>query len=383
MKTFIPGQDGYAAATAGFQTGVRSAPELVVAAEGARDVAEAVRHANAYGLTVDVEATGHGRRTPAEGVLISTRRMTDVAIDPARATARVGAGTTWGAVIAAAAEHGLAPLSGSAPGVGVVGYTLGGGFSLLGRRYGLAADRVRSAEVVTTDGTIERTTDAGAGVVTALEFGLVSVTSLYGGGLYFDTLRLPDILRAWRDWTTDLPDALTTSLALIPYPDLPMVPQPLRGKHIAHVRVAHLGAGGPELAAPLRAKGPLVDTLTTMPFTESGAIAAEPPIPHAYLGDNRVVAHLPDSTLAAILEHAGPGAPVPTVLIIDLLGGAYAHSTAPDFTPQSRYTVRALSVVETTGPDPIRAAHAKLFDPLATTGRLRSFVYGQPFRPGS
>ncbi|MFF4596918.1 FAD-binding oxidoreductase [Amycolatopsis sp. NPDC001319] len=379
MQTFTPGQDGYREEIAGFQTGIESTPKLVVAATTADDVAEAVRHAAARDLPVAVQATGHGLRAPADGVLISTRRMTGVEIDPVDAVARVEAGTTWGKVLEAAAEHGLAPLSGSAPGVGVVGYTLGGGFSLLGRRYGLASGQVRSADVVTADGTLERTTDLGAGVITALEFGLVPVTGLYGGGLYFDTPKPADVLRTWRDWTADQPDTLTTSLALIPYPDLPMVPEPLRGKHIAHVRVAYLGDDGPRLVAPLRALGPLVDTLDTMPFTDSGSIAAEPPHPHAYLGDNRVVAQLPDPTIDVILEHAGPGAPVPTVLIIDLLGGAYTRSTAPDFTPESRYTIRALSVLDESGPDPVRAAHDKLFVPLTATGRLRSFVYGQPF----
>ncbi|WP_326566431.1 FAD-binding oxidoreductase [Amycolatopsis rhabdoformis] len=378
MQTFTPGQDGYREEIAGFQTGIESTPKLVVAATSADDVAEAVRHAAAHDLPVAVQATGHGLRAPAEGVLISTKRLTGVEIDPAVGVARVEAGATWGAVIAAAAEHGLAPLSGSAPGVGVVGYTLGGGFSLLGRRYGLAADHVVSADAVTTDGTLERTTDLDAGVITALEFGLVPVTGLYGGGLYFDTPKLTEVLHAWRDWTADAPDTLTTSLALIPYPDLPMVPEPLRGKHIAHVRVAYLGADGPDLVAPLRALGPLVDTLDRLPFTESGSIAAEPPHPHAYLGDNRVVAQLPDATLDAIVEHVGPGASVPTVLIVDLLGGAYARATAPDFTPDSLYTIRALSVVDEAGPDAVRAAHDKLFVPLTATGRLRSFVYGQP-----
>ncbi|GAA3582455.1 FAD-binding oxidoreductase [Amycolatopsis ultiminotia] len=380
MQTFAPGQDGYREEIAGFQTGVQSTPQLVVAAADADDVAAGVRYAAAHDLPVSVQATGHGLRTPAEGVLISTRRMTGVSIDPERAVARAEAGATWGTVVEAAAEHGLAPLSGSAPGVGVVGYTLGGGFGLLGRHFGQASEHVRSAEVVLPDGTA-----AGgpldAGVVTALEFSLFPVTTLYGGGLYFDTAKIADVLCTWRDWTADLPDTVGTSVALVPYPNLPVVPEPLRGKHIAHVRVASLGsaAQGERLVAPLRALGPLQDTLSTMPFTDSGKIAAEPPHPHAYLGDNRVLPALPDELLTTVLDHAGPGAPVPTVLIIDLLGGAYRHTTAADFTPDSRYTVRALSVVE---PDPatVQAAHAKLFAPLepSSTGRLRSFVYGRP-----
>ena len=378
MQTFTPDQPGYREEIAGFQTGITSTPKLVVAATSADDVAAAVRLAAERDLPVSVQATGHGLRAPAEGVLISTRRMTGVTVDPDRAVARVEAGTTWGSVITAAAEHGLAPLSGSAPGVGVVGYTLGGGFGLLGRHFGLASDRVRSAEIVRPDGT--RTTGSiNDGIVTALEFDLVPVTTLYGGGLYFDTAKIPDVLRTWRDWTADLPDTVGTSVAMLPYPDLPMVPEPLRGKHIAHVRVAYLGTDGDQLVAPLRALGPLQDTLTTMPFTDSGQIAAEPPIPHSYLGDNRVLPTLRDDVLSTVLDHAGPAAPVPTVLIIDLLGGAYQHSSAPDFTGDSRYTVRALSMIE---PDAatVQSAHAKLFDLLdpMSTGRLRSFVYGQP-----
>lgn len=69
------------------------------------------------GLRVGVHATGHGLAGPVEGgVLIVTRAMDSVVVDPVRRTARIGAGATWGQVIEAAAPHGLAPLNGSSPG---------------------------------------------------------------------------------------------------------------------------------------------------------------------------------------------------------------------------------------------------------------------------
>lgn len=368
MLTFTPGQDGYETEIAGFQTGVPSKPQLVVGATSADDVAEAVRYAADRDLPVSVQATGHGLREPATGVLISTRRMTAVSIDPARAVARVEAGATWGAVIEAAATYGLAPLSGSSPGVGVVGYTLGGGFSLMGRRYGLAADHVVAAESVAPDGTRGAGLD---GVVTSLEFGLFPVTTLYGGALSFTATE--NALRTWRDWTADLPDTLTTSLALVPYPDLPMIPEPLRGKHIAQVRVAYPGPAdeGARLVSPLRALGPVMDTLAPLPFTKSGTIAAEPPNPHAYLGDNRTLSSLSEESVDAILTAAES----PVVLILDLLGGAYAPGR--HLAPGSRYAVRALS---TPDPDVPGMGQEKLFEAFAptATGRLASFVYGQP-----
>ncbi|MEU5261919.1 FAD-binding oxidoreductase [Amycolatopsis sp. NPDC021455] len=395
MNILRPGQDGYAEEVAGFQTAVPSSPAAVVAAESAEDVVAAVRYATGHGLSVAVQATGHGLTSGTDGLLISTRRMTGVEIDADAKTARVEAGTRWEAVIEAAGKHGLAPLSGSSPDVGVVGYTLSGGFGLTARRYGRAADHVRALDVVTADGELRRVEPGsdlfwalrggrdGFGVVTAMEFALFPVAELYGGSLTFDTADVPAALRAWRTWSAAAPDTLTTSLAMIQYPDLPMVPEPLRGRHIAQVRIAYLGEDGDELVAPLRAAAPtLADTLRTMPFTESGSIAAEPRQPHGYHGTNATVSQLNDAMLDAILEHAGPGTATPPVLIVDLLGGALARkpeTPGVGWDSSAEYVVRALSMVGDDGVAAVRRAHGKLFDALApwTTGRLLPFVYGE------
>ncbi|MEV5715519.1 FAD-binding oxidoreductase [Amycolatopsis mediterranei] len=395
MHLLRPGQDGYADEVTGFQTAVPTSPAAVVAAESAEDVAAAVRYAAEHRLPVAVQATGHGLTAGTEGVLISTRRMTGVEIDAAARTARVEAGARWEAVIEAAGRHGLAPLSGSSPDVGVVGYTLSGGFGLMARRYGRAADHVRALDVVTADGELRRAEPGsdlfwalrggrdGFGVVTAMEFDLLPVSGLYGGSLTFGSADVPAALRAWRTWSAAAPDTLTTSLAMIRYPDLPVVPEPVRGRHVAQVRIAYLGEGGDDLVAPLRVVAPaLADTLRPMPFTESGSIAAEPRQPHGYHGTNATVSQLNDAMLDAIVEHAGPGAAAPPVLIIDRLGGALARTPETPgvgWDRSAEFVVRALSMVGDDGVAAIRSAHAKLFDALApwATGRLLPFVYGE------
>lgn len=144
-------------APSGFQTGFAIRPDLVVEAARAEDVRAAVADAAARGLPVHVHATGHGQPGAIEGgVLISTRRMDSVEIDPVRRTARIGAGVTWGQVIEASVPYGLAPLNGSSPSVGAVSYTLGGGLPVLAREFGYAADHVQALDVVTADGVLRR-----------------------------------------------------------------------------------------------------------------------------------------------------------------------------------------------------------------------------------
>jgi FAD/FMN-containing dehydrogenase len=131
----LPGDPAYLAEVAAWNTKTSHRPAIVVGAASADDVLAAVRHAIRHRLPIAVQATGHGAGTAVDGgILVTTRRMTGVSVDPRRGVARIAAGAKWAQVIAAAAPYGLAPLSGSTSDVGAVGYTVGGGLGPLGRR---------------------------------------------------------------------------------------------------------------------------------------------------------------------------------------------------------------------------------------------------------
>ncbi|MEU0082749.1 FAD-binding oxidoreductase [Streptomyces sp. NPDC006274] len=393
-----PGDEGYEGELAGFQTGFTRRPDLVVAARDAEDVRAAVAYAAAHGLPVRAQATGHGTPGPvAGGVLVSTRRMDGVAVDAAARTARVAAGARWGQVVAAAAGHGLAPLNGSAPGVGAVSYTLGGGLGILAREFGYAADHVRSLEIVTADAGLRNVTAGsdpelfwalcggghGFGVVTAMEIDLVPVARLYGGSLVFDGDLVDRALEVWLRWTAGLPDQVTSSAALVRFPDLPVVPEPMRGRYTVSVRVAFTGDAeeGGRLVAPLREIGPaLADSLRDMPYAESHTIHSDPDFPHAYYGDSAMLGGLDAGRAREVVRLTGPDAPVMSVVQINHLGGATAKEqrNAVPFR-SARYLLRVLNPLgRDTQAGVVEALHARVFQVLEplTLGRSVNFAFG-------
>ncbi|WP_449351133.1 FAD-binding oxidoreductase [Streptomyces shaanxiensis] len=375
-----------------FQTGFALRPDRVFPVRSQDDVVAAVRHAADARLPVTVLATGHGLPGAVEGgVLISTRHMDRVTIDAGARTARVQAGVRWGDVVAAAAPHGLAPLNGSAPGVGAVSYTLGGGLGILAREFGYAADHVRSLDVVTGDGRPRHVTPDSElywgllggghrlGVVTELEIGLVPVRTLYGGSLAFDGREVDPAaaLRTYEEWTRTVPDRLTSSFAAVPYPDLPALPPHLRGRYVLSVRVAYTGTDGERLLAPLRQIGPvLADTLREMPYADSHTIHSDPDVPHSYYGDSAVLSELDVERAGELLGRTGPDAGAMVVVQINHLGGALARP-APNSVPyrEGRFLVRLLTMGER------RRARA-LLDPAfallapVTLGRSVNFAFG-------
>ncbi|MBM7167940.1 FAD-binding oxidoreductase [Streptomyces sp. G44] len=401
---FRPGDEGYDEEIAGFQTGFPTRPALVVGAETTDDVLAAVAHAAEHALAVGVQATGHGLPGASEGgVLISTRRMDSVTVDAAARTATVGAGARWGQVVAAAAPHGLAPLNGSAPSVGAVSYTLGGGLGILARTFGYAADHVRSLDVVTADGTARHVTadsdpelfwgllggGAALGVVTRLEIGLVPVARLYGGAVTFDgaTTDPATLLRGYEEWTRTLPEELTSSLAAVVCPDLPQLPPHLRGRYLISVRVAFTGpaAEGERLVAPLRALGPAEsDTLREMPYTESPAIHSDPDSPHAYYGDNVMLSGLDADAAGELLALTGPDADAMHVVQLNHLGGALSRP-APNAVPfrEAGWLVRLLTPMQGIDVAGARKLHARAFAHVAgeTLGRSLNFAFGGADRP--
>ena len=156
LQIVYPDSPGWDEARQAWNLAVDQQPEAVVARRSpSTDVVAAVELARARGWRIAPQATGHGAAplgSLAGTLLLKTDRLRGVTVDPAARIARVEAGALWQDVAEAAAPHGLAALAGSSPDVGVVGYTLGGGLSWLGRLHGLAANSVTAAELVTADG---------------------------------------------------------------------------------------------------------------------------------------------------------------------------------------------------------------------------------------
>ncbi|MDG4824563.1 FAD-binding oxidoreductase [Asanoa sp. WMMD1127] len=296
------GDDGFAAAAAGFNLALQPSPDVVVAAGSVADVVEAVRFARAAGLRVSVQSTGHGLEKPIDsGLLLTTARLDHVRVDPETRTVAVGAGVRWTAVVEAAAAYGLAPVTGSSPVVGAVGYLLGGGVGPLARSHGFSSDYAIGFTVVTGTGEVveadeHRNPDLfwalrggkfGLGVVTEMRLRLVELTSVYGGSFFVDSPDIERMLRAWVDWTDGADDRVTTSVQAAAYPPLLEVPEPMRGRRLLSVRFAFPGdpVEGERLVAPLRAAAPVyLDMLGELPATQLGRIHNDPtdPIP-AYL----------------------------------------------------------------------------------------------------
>ncbi|RDI49692.1 FAD-binding oxidoreductase [Nocardia mexicana] len=393
---FRPGDTGYDTETTGFQTADTHRPALVVGAAHAEDVRAAVEYAARQGLPLAVQATGHGRSVAAEGgVLINTRRMTEVSVDPEARTARVAAGVQAEGLIEAAVAHGLAPLNGSSLSVGVVGYHLGGGLGILARTFGYAADHVRAIELVTASGRLRRLTPGdplfGAvlgsggnfGVVTALEIDLVPVTTVYGGQLTFDTPLVEPALEAWRQWTGALPEEMTSAITIMTMPDIPVIPEPLRGRYIATINIAYTGSAdeGERLVAPLRAIGPrLNDDLRAMRYSETHGIYRDPDFPHAYAATNVLLAELTADTARAFLDTTGPDSPVPVVAGFRHLGGALRRpgpaGAAVDHR-EAEYIARFITMPEGDG-TAVRDRHDLIGKALSpwTIGHSLNFLYG-------
>ncbi|BEL05832.1 FAD-binding oxidoreductase [Actinoplanes sichuanensis] len=403
----IPGDERYAAEVATWNLSLSHQPVVAVGATCVSDVQAAIRFASAHALPVAVVATGHGAFVSADGaVLINVRRMDAVTVDAAARTATVGAAVEMQSLIHAAAEEGLAPLAGSSPNVGVVGFVLGGGLSpMLGRLHGYAADHVVSAEVVTPDGEL-RTIDAvtepdlfwairggkgNFGVVTALTINLFPVTEIYGGGLFFTGEHAAAVLDAYRHLVAGAPDELTASIAFLRLPPLPFVPEPLRGRFTVHVRIAYAGSTqeGERLVAPLRAAAPaLIDAVGPMPFTTVAAIHADPVDPMPAYETSAELADFPAEAAAALLAAAGPDVTLPVLMVeIRQLGGALAREPRVPSAVEHRnagFNLFVATVAEPGMKDAVRmplqtVTHA--LGPWTTGHKLINFLTGYDVTP--
>lgn len=320
-----PGANGWDAARQAWNLSADQHPAAVVFPTGTADVQAVARFAAEHGLRIAPQGTGHGAGRIAhlrDAILLRTTRMNGVTVDPRARTARAEAGATWSEVLAAALPHGLTALHGSSGGVGVVGYTLGGGLGWLGRRFGLAAGQVTAVELVDAEGRLHRcdATDdpevlwaargggGSLGIITAIEFRLVPVSRAFAGTVVWSADAAPQVLRAWRDWCETAPTDVTSILRWLQLPPIPEVPEPLRGRKVLMLGAVHLGdeAQAARDLAPLRRLGaPLLDTFAEVPAEALATLHGDPLHPSPGVGDHRLLTALPDAALDALEAAAG------------------------------------------------------------------------------
>jgi len=323
----VPIDAGFAAELAPFNLAVVHTPDLVVGALDERDVVEAVRHAREQRMPIAVQGAGHGAYHPIRhGLAITTKRIDHVRIDPVTQIATIGAGAHWGPVVAAAAEHGLAPITGSSPTVGVVGFLLGGGLGPLARSHGFGSDYLVGARVVTGIGELVDVDERHEllwllrggkyvpGVITEVRVRLVPLANLYAGALVFADVEAA--LRGWLAWTHTADPRVTTSVALGKNPDIPEVPPELRGAFTLTLRFAFPGdaAEGERLAAPLRALAPIVvDRLAGMPASAVATIHNDPTKPVEVWTSAHMATRADDELASIVLAQFGEAAHSPFI----------------------------------------------------------------------
>jgi FAD/FMN-containing dehydrogenase len=288
-----PSNPEYEAARVLFNTRIRTRPVVICRCADTDDVVAAVRFAREADLPIAIRGGGHhacGFSLVDEGVVIDVGSMKRVSFDPGTATAVVEPGCGWRDLDRityvdfttdgeAGLPHGYAAPGGECPTVSNAGYSLGGGYGLISRRYGLACDHIVEAEVVNADGRVLRAAEdenpdllwalrgaggGGFGVVSKLKYRLDAVPkTVFGGVIAWPIEQAEAVLRAYRDLYVDSDDdrvALFMALTTDPYPEGPMV-------LVVYGLYVGPPAEAPERLAPLRSLGqPLFDAFGTTSY---------------------------------------------------------------------------------------------------------------------
>ncbi len=229
---FLPGKPGFKGAAHVYNPRFDNIlPKAVARPIDSVDVQNAIKFLVAHNTPVRARSGGHsyaGYSTLSNGVVLDLRRLNQVKVNKRAGTATIGAGAQLIDIYAGLANQGATMPAGSCPSVGMSGVTLGGGFGLAGRRFGLTADNLLGVKIVTADGrlrTVNKNTDADLlwalkgggggnfGVVTEFTF---KVYPLPASAVYFNVTfpwsSASEAIAAWQAWAPHTTDKITSIL---------------------------------------------------------------------------------------------------------------------------------------------------------------------------
>lgn len=170
-----------------------------------------------------VKGGGHASNpgfSSTTGVLIAMKRFSAVDYNASAQTATIGAGLIWDDVYAALAPHNVNVIGGRVTGVGVAGFTLGGGYSWKTNQYGLTVDSVTAYELVKPNGNVVTVTEASDaelffglkggfnnfGIVTRFTMKVYPQTQVWGGLITITAPFIDDVSAATANFAANVQD---------------------------------------------------------------------------------------------------------------------------------------------------------------------------------
>jgi FAD/FMN-containing dehydrogenase len=308
-------------------------PSVIVRPTGIAGVIQAVRFAREQGLAASVRGGGHsvaGKSVVDGAMMIDLSLMREVQVNPGRQTALAQGGATWGEFDRENEKFGLATTGGVISSTGVCGLTLGGGIGWLMGKHGLSCDNVVSADLVNADGnhlSVSATQNedlfwairgggGNFGIVTALEFRLHDLASIHGGIVLYPRPVAFDLLRQYRDLTTNAPDEITAYAALLTG----------HGNPMAAVALCHSGSN-PDRAAACKQfylpTAPAADMVGEKKYTELQTMLdfTAPAGTHYYF-KCPFLRELTDDAIRVILDHTEQMPSEQTQVVLEHMHGA-------------------------------------------------------------
>lgn len=344
--------DGYDEARAVWNGRFDGSPDAIVRCKGKADVIAAVNVAREQDLSLSVKSGGHdyaGYGVRDDGLMIDLSQMNSVRVEPRASRARVGPGATWAALDHEAQQFGLATTGATVSSVGVAGYTLGGGTGHLARTYGLAADNLVAAEVVTADGDVVYASETenpemfwalrggggNFGIVTAFEFELHEVgPEVLAGQIVHPFKNAGEVLRFYRSFMEDAPAEVNCYAFIIPIPPLPAFPEETHGETAVDLVAMYSGdiEAGREALRPLREYGdPILDGVRPQQYTAiQHAFDDGAPEGQRWYSKAQYLDELPDAAIDTLVDHTDPLRGPLTMVYLEPMGGAIAEVDPSD-----------------------------------------------------
>jgi FAD/FMN-containing dehydrogenase len=356
-QVLLAGDPGFELARRVWNGAIDRHPMAVARPASAGQVATTVRVAARSGLPLAVRGGGHsiaGFGTCDGGIVLDLSGMNEVRVSGSSRSAGAGPGCTWGKFDAATQAHGLATTGGLVSSTGVAGLTLGGGIGWLTRPAGLACDNLLGAQVVTATGEIVEASHGvnddlfwalrggggNFGVVTRFHFRLHPVATVQAGMMLWPHSAAGEVTDAYAQWAASASDEFTTMLAFVTAPDIPDVPEGMRGMLSVGVVGCHVGAAHDADAelAPLRALAPPFDHVGAMPYVQLQRLFDEDvPAGARYYFTGGFADGLPTSLLATLRDQAAQRPSAGCEIDVHHMGGAAARVGEAD----SAYSGRA------------------------------------------